>query len=296
VVLLAEENALSGVRVELWSVSPTFLWCDATITDDEGRFAIPNVPAGALELHVYASGVMNPRSTFPIRAVRAVFAPGDLGLIALDVDEIVASSLALTLLEPHGDPLPGAEVRVWQSSTGRGCFAGEPDETGKLVLQGLPHGAYRVEAGGPFGWRDLGTVWVDRDTELSPVRFAPASSAELEADPSGERGLRASLWSVHPDVFAWVGEHELGRAALMLRAGAYLLCAADGEERAGETSLELVPGAAHALRLAVSPAGAIVAEPCAPDPALEGARGQRCISCHAPASLARDSRSTKGGF
>ena len=283
VVLLDEEKALSGVLVELWSLSPTFLWCDATLTDDDGRFAIPNVPAGALELHVYASGVMNPRSAFPIHVVRSVFAPGDLGSIVLDVDECVTSSLALTLLEPHGDPLPGAEVRVWQSSTGSGCFASEPDETGKLTLQGLPHGAYRVEAGGPFGWRDLGTVWVDEDTELAPVRFAPAGIAELEADSAGGRGLRASLWSVHPDVFALVGEHKLGRASLMLRAGAYLLCSAAGEERAGETALELEPGVIRALHLEISPAGSIVAEPGVPEPDVRGARDARCISCHASA-------------
>jgi RNA polymerase sigma-70 factor (ECF subfamily) len=286
VVLREEANSLAGVLVELWSVSPTLLWCDATHTDDAGRFAIPNVPAGALELHVYASGVMNPRSAFPIRVVRSVFAPADVQIV-LDVGECGTSSLALTLLEPDGEALPGAEVRVWQSSTGRGSFAGEPDETGKLALDGLPHGAYRVEAGGPFGWRDLGTVWVDEDTELAPERFAPATALELEADPAGGQGVRASLWSVHPDVFAWVGEHELGRASLMLRAGAYALCAAAGEERASETALELEPGAVTAYRLAVSSPGRIVPQPSMLALDLDGPRDTRCSSCHATA---------KGGF
>lgn len=177
VVLLESENALSGVLVELWSVSSSFLWCDATLTDADGRFALPNVPSGALELHVYASGVMNPPSAFPIRIVRPVFAPSDLGEIVLGVKDLLNGSLALTLLDPEGDPLPGAEVRAWQSSSGRGCFAGEPDEAGKLTLAGLPHGSYRVEAGGPFGWRDLGTLWFEEDVELAPERFAPAGFA-----------------------------------------------------------------------------------------------------------------------
>lgn len=280
VVLLEKANTLSGVLVELWSVSPSFLWCDSTLTDDDGRFAIPNVPPGALELHVYASGPMNPPSAFPIRIVRPVFAPGDLGDIVLSVNDLVTSSLALTVLDSHGDPLPGAEVRVWQNSSARGCFAGEPDEAGELTLAGLPHGSYRVEVGGPFGWRDLGTVWVEADMELPPERFAAAGFAALSVVPADGPALSASLWSTHPDVFGRVDAREMRAASLMLRAGNYVLCAAARKDLRCETALEVKPGEWSALTLDLSNAATLVARPGTRDPALEASVPANCSACH----------------
>jgi RNA polymerase sigma-70 factor (ECF subfamily) len=279
VVLQEGARPLSGVLVELWSVSPTFLWCDSTLTDGDGRFAVPNVPSGALELHVYASGLMDPPSAFPIRVVRPVFAPGDVGDILLAAQDPVTSSLALTVLGPDSDPLPGSEVRVWQDSTGRGCFAGEPDETGKHALAGLPHGSYRVEVGGPFGWRELGTIWVDEDLELAPEHFAPAGLAQIEGVPAGST-LRASLWSAHPDVFGLVEGQELGCVTLMLRAGDYVLCASD-EERRLETALAVKAGSVNALALEASSSNTITVQPRTLAPALEaGARDTNCSACH----------------
>jgi RNA polymerase sigma-70 factor (ECF subfamily) len=279
VVLLESKNALSGVLIELWSTSSSFLWCDSTVTDDDCRFAIPNVPSGPLELFVYASGVMHPASSFPIRIVRPVFAPVELGEIVLDVNEIVSGSLSLTVLGPDGEPLPGAEVRVWQGSSGRGCFAGEPDDTGKLTLAGLPHGAYRVEAGGPFGWRDLGTVWFDEDVELPPERFAPAGFAELLlAYFDGGSWSSFTVWSAQRDVFARVDSRDLRPASLYLRAGDYVLSAA-GKDRRCEAPFVVKPGAVSALEL--SRANGITARPGALDPAIGS--GARCSACHVAA-------------
>jgi len=277
VALLHSGSAYPGVRVELWSVSPTFLWSDSTLTDGEGRFAIPNVPAGALELHVYASGRSRPPSAFPVRTVGPLFAPSDLGEIVLGEQDLETNSLALAVLDPHGDPLPGSEVRVWQDSTGRGCFAGEADEAGKHALAGLPRGSYRVEVGGPFGWHELGTIWVDEDLELAPERFAPAGLAQIEGVPAGST-LRASLWSAHPDVFGLVEGQELGRVT-MLRAGDYVLCASDGERRL-ETSLAVKPGSVNALALETSSSN-ITVQPRTFAPAFEGStQGMNCGACH----------------
>jgi hypothetical protein len=294
VCLFNARMGLARVLVELWSTSSSTLWCDATLTDEDGRFALPNVPPGTLALHVYASGSMNPPSAFPIRVVSPVLGTSDLGDILLAKDEVVTGSLAVTVLGPDGEPVPGAEVRVWQAATGRGVFASPSDEDGKLALAGLPVGSYRVEAGGPFGWRDLGSVWVDpwaEGVDLNEVRFPAPGLAQLGAElPSPDaRAVLATLWSVRPDVFARVDERELGRAVLALRAGDYVLAAAAGKDRRNETAFTVRPGETSALMLEVSPELALVARPDGVDPALEaGARASSCSACHAgPTSGAR---------
>ena len=284
IVLARGENALSDVLVELWSVSPSFVWCDATLTGEDGRFSIPNVPAGALELHVYASGPMDPPSTLPVHVVRPLFAPAELGDVVLAVNEITSHTLALRVLAPNGEPLPGAQMRVW-SATGRGFFAAKPDDEGKLALAGLPQGNYRVEAGGPFGWRDLGMVWLAEDTELPPVRFARPGFLQFGIAPEG-LALATTLWSAHPDVFGRVDARslddarKLGLATLMLRAGDYVLCAGS-KERRSETPLAMEPGTARSL--VIDPGSdALTVQPGTLATGL-GASAQEtnCSACHA---------------
>jgi RNA polymerase sigma-70 factor (ECF subfamily) len=296
VVLFVPEQPVAGVLVELWSVSSTSVWCDSTLTNEDGRFAIPNVPSGALELHVYASGNMNPPSTFPIRVVRPVFARSDVGDVVLQKDDVVLGSLELSVLDAEGARVPGAEVRVWQASTGRGAFAGEPDERGKLALAGLPGGPYRVEVGSPFGRRDLGTVWVDpwaeRGLDLGEERVPAAGLALVLVEPSVEPSVekeetpavRASLWSVHPDVFGRVDVRDGdSRALLPLRAGEHVLCAEPERGKRCEFPLAVSAGAVSGLTLEVAPSGAITPRPGAVDPALdeEGAASRICANCHA---------------
>lgn len=309
-VTLPGGDPFAGATVELWNVSPGFLWSDATRTDEKGRFALPNVPAGALELHVYTSGSRAP-SVFPVRISGPLFAPTDLGEIVLDAAELESSTLSLTVLDPDGNPLPGAEVRVWQEGTGRGFLAGEPDETGKHVLPGMPRGTYRVEVGGPFGWHDLGAVWVDGLMELPPYRFASAGVVQLEGVADGSV-LTAGVWSAHPDVFGQVDVRKLGSTTLILHAGNYVLrvsavetrglefgerevlerllpvvlgdCvvrASAGEEQELESALVVKPASVNALALEASSSKSITVQPRALTPELlSSARATNCSACH----------------
>src|SRR6185436_8886554 len=141
---------LADARVELWSSGAGSLWCDSTRTDAHGRFAIPNVPLGALALQVYPLGH---REGFPARTLAPLFAPADVGEIAFEDQELVTHSLAVALLDAGGEPVPGAELRVWHEASGRGLFASATGEGGVFALAGLPAGAYRVEARSALGWR-----------------------------------------------------------------------------------------------------------------------------------------------
>ncbi len=252
-VLLASGDALAGLRVELWSVSPSFVWCDTTLTDDEGRFALPNVPGGALELLVWATGPVQPPSVFPVRVLAPVFGRSDVGEIVLTPRELATHALAAKLVDASGEGLVGGELRVWHETSGRGLFASAGDEPGTFRLAGLPAGVYRVEAGGPLGWRDLGRVWVDEQVELGSVRFANLGALALDLAEAGT--AVPVLWSAHPDVFTRVAAGEwLGAGPFLLRPGAYVLCAADGDDTdgdgaRGEAGFEVQSHATHAFAL-----------------------------------------------
>jgi hypothetical protein len=290
-VLTADRKGLAGLRVELWSASSSYLWSDSTLTNEDGRFAIPNVPPGAYELHVYAA---EPASAFPVRVLRPVFAPADLGEIVLAPSELVRHTLKVAALDAQGAPMSGAELRVWQGASGRGALVATASDEGVLSLAGLPAGAYRVELGGAFGWRDLGTTWLEADLELGAERFAAPGLALFAVDPSGDPAQRvsSSLWSAHPDVFGQVETRdEVGTASVPLRAGAYVLCARAAEHR-GEAPLAIVTGAASGLSLLVK-RDALEIRPGplsfeAQDPAFaEQLLTTRCAACHtAPRGVA----------
>ncbi|MSR61811.1 MAG: sigma-70 family RNA polymerase sigma factor [Planctomycetes bacterium] len=278
-VLSAEKKGLVGLRVELWSASSSYLWSDSTLTNEDGRFAIPNVPSGAYELHVYS---MEPPSLLPLRVVRPVYARTELGELVLAPQETALHTLKVVALDPRGAPLAGAELRVWHADSGRGALVASADEQGALKVTGLSPGAYRLELGGPLGWRDLGTTWLEDDLELGAERFAAPGVALLDLDPMGDAGQRvsSSLWSAHSGVFGRVeAQDPLGTAAVPLRAGAYVLCARTGSEHRAEASLEITSAAASALTLRAKP-DALEIRPTPVALGEQDAQPFQCSSCH----------------
>lgn len=283
----ASGEALAGVRVELWSTSSVAVWSVAGASDASGRFAFPNLPSGAFELRVFGPGSPDPAGAFPARVVGPVFAGSDIGDVVLGEQDVIPHTLSVALEREDGEPFERGEVRLWQTASGHGLFALE-GQAGRFRIGGLPPGAFRVEVGGPLGWRDLGLVWIEGDLDLGVERF-PAAGAVLlcEAATPDEpaRPVAVSLWSRHPDVFGHVlARARLGSLFQGLRAGDFVLCA----EAAGAPRLELPlrveASAARGLTLRASAAGALESDPSAvasvglgeAAPALRA----RCAACH----------------
>ncbi|HEX6881818.1 MAG TPA: carboxypeptidase regulatory-like domain-containing protein, partial [Planctomycetota bacterium] len=268
----------AGARVELWRTDSATLWCDATRTGDDGRFALPNLPPGAFELHVTPAG-----QRLPTRVLGPLFAGTDVGTLELTPEELAMRDVHLRLIDATDQPLQEAELRLRQLATGLVALTSAPDEAGTFLVPDLPAGAYRVELGSARAWRDLGTVWID------PAGHGPLDlGRERVADPGelriAETGAGAAptlvLWSAHPDVFGRVtGLEPEGPRVLTLRPGEYVLCA---ERRGGarcEAPLAVGGGEASELTLERTEEQ-LVARP-GIEPAFEAAARTRCDACHA---------------
>jgi len=278
-LVLPGERPLAGARVELWRADSGSLWCDATHSGDDGRFALPNLPPGAFELHVTPAG-----QHLPARVVGAVFAGADLGTLELAPEELASRDVLLRPLDASDQPLPEAELRLRQLATGLVTLARAPDEAGAFLAPGLPAGAYRIELGSARAWRDLGTVWIDTAGEgpLDLGRERVADPGELRIVDSGAGATHAlTLWSAHSDVFGRVtGLEPEGPRVLALRPGEYVLCA---ERRGGtrcEAPLTVRGGETSGLTLEGTEEQ-LVARP-GIEPSLEAGAKTRCDACHAP--------------
>lgn len=293
-VRLSSGEALANLRLELWSAGSDLVWCDSTATNEDGFFAFPNVPAGPLELHVHGIGEPTPASVFPVRVLAPLFGPSELGEIVIGPADLRTHALAMTLLDARGEPLQNAEVRLWHVTTGRGTFVRGPDDDGKHRLAGLPTGEYRVEAGSPLGWRELGALFLEADLDLGLERFeAPGAVRVHLQNSSRETRLHGTLWSAHRDVFGQVGERTIvvGPGAgleflLGLRAGDYALGMRAEQGERLELPLAVLGGSAPRVRLHLEDSG-LRAEPLERAsatvlaPELEAQlRAQSCGACH----------------
>lgn len=244
-ILLPDGEPLAGSELELWSTGP-LLYRAVTRTNEDGRFAFQALPAEPFELHVCAEG-----ARFPVRLVPSLRAPGDLGALQLEARELERHTLTLALLEADGERLAGGELRLWHVASGRGVVRRGLDEEGRLPCDGLPTGAYRVEVGGPLGWRDLGTHWIGEDLDLGEVRFPRPGLLRLACDAPrpGDPRVPFTLWSVHPDVLARLEEHAALEPLLRgARPGDYVLCLGQGAAGGG-VALTVASGATTALLL-----------------------------------------------
>jgi RNA polymerase sigma factor (sigma-70 family) len=294
----SEGTRLPGWRVELWSQSSARLWSDATLTDGEGNFALPNVAPGALELHLTA-----PDASLPARVLRPVQGGQDLGVIELAPAELATGAFALQATDARGTSLGGAELRLWSLAAGRGVFAGEPDAEGRWSLAGLSFGAYRGELESPLGSRALGTLWLrpgkaDEPVDLGQERLAPLGRLQLDlAEGLGSSDelerVRVSLWRATADVFALaLSWDEAASLLVLLPPGDYVLCAARPlRSRAGSTRAEapftVRPGETMALTLELAgeelsfrPGGTELARVRANEAELVELESAACSACH----------------
>jgi len=296
---------LANTRIELWSAAANSqrcdsLWCDSTWTDADGRFVIPNVPAGALELHVRPladgagdSAIASGASVFPSTIVRSVFGGSDVGDIEVDTRREALGSIALTVLDTTGAPASEAHVIVWHTASGRGVFVGGTDEPGGFALGALPSGSYRVEVVGSSGRLDLGVVTLAPEAapvfDFGDVHLPPTGAALIVVEPSSAGAdaidVAMSLWSSHPDVFGHVVTRDGGwnRAVQPLHAGAYVVWTTDAAGATQLVPLEVPQGAAAGLTLERSPLGALTPRSGAVDRELGPlASDASCAACHVP--------------
>ncbi len=271
---------LAGTLVELWSAGPSSVWNDSTLTNEDGRFAIPNVPGGPFDLLVVPQGRL---FDLPVRRVPGVRAGEELGAIVLSAEELATGSLSVALHDDRGEPVIGPEARVWQVETGRGLFAHGPDDEGRLELGALPVGRFRVEIGCELGWRDLGTVWIGagEELDLGAERFEPAGAVALELPPGRETGAKLELWSEHPDVLGRVFSlDEPGTTRRPLRSGRYLASASSPRGRA-RAQLEISPGSLRDLALVEEDGTLELREGQTTEPLALPVQEASCLRCHA---------------
>jgi len=279
-VVLPTGDPLEDVRVELVRRDAGLLWTDRRTTAEDGTFAFPEVPPGHYELQVFASGPIEPASRFPVRAIGPLRSGEELGDLVLEPRDLAVHALRLELRS--GDhSLADGEVRVWQTSTGRGIFAAAGEDGRFRVADGLPTGSYRVEAGGPLGWRDLGTLWIDRDQDLGFEAFPAASGLVIRREHAPDAPPPSlELWSLHPEFEALVDLPEVGLRVLPLRPGAYRLEASAPGHALG-TPLQADPARISEVRLGAGPAGDLAAAvEQGPLPTVQVPR-QSCAECHA---------------
>lgn len=208
---------LAGWTVEV-EKSGEYAFSAVTVSDDHGRFSIPNVRDVPLRLFVRMPGTW---TSIPSLVMRDVRAGDELALICTKP----TSQLAVELETPEGEPLVAAHVRAIHEDSGRGIALAS--EGGRYHAAEIPSGPYRVMVGaGGLGWRDLGRIWIgEEETAVLPtIRF----------DPPGE--------------LAWTVDTEDGTATssqhvLILEAGGAVPSLASDRPLVGAGSVELAPGA-----------------------------------------------------
>jgi RNA polymerase sigma factor (sigma-70 family) len=190
---------LSGWRVEIEAVDGEL--ADATVSDERGGFAIPNLPSGALKVYVAPTrGVAHAPALMVSDRAHA----GELEVVFTAAARANEPFGGLRVRAPNGEA-PGRieSARAWRLDSWRGV-AGDvipPENSGSIAGQTpsiefsrLTAGAYRIEAlgvgGEPFV---LDNVWV-RPSDRLELDFPPApASGELRFEVENHGHLDLEL-------------------------------------------------------------------------------------------------------
>lgn len=179
VTVAGEGLALEGALVEAVEAQAQ------ASSDPQGAWSLVELPPGAHTLRISAQGFAT------VERVVLVDQPGVVLESAL-VPVGGAWTLEVTVQDPQGSPLPGAQVVVG----GGAALALDPVDTdadGVARLEGLPSGSYRVEALAQ-GWQSqvASSVLVRQDTALTlmlvPLEAAAEAGQEGCAAAPGRRG------------------------------------------------------------------------------------------------------------
>lgn len=219
----SDGKPLDGWVVEFVSTRGAETFSDKT-RSRTGSFAIPNVPerSGELRLRRSASQPFVDQIVSDVRP-----GPEELGVV---VSLREPGALKLELKTPEGEPLEGADVRLWQADSGRGSAMNWDVEQRAYALSELPPGSYRVVAGSTErGYLDLGLVEITagETSDLGALNVPAAGGLSVlpELDPDRDAGgLTWTLLHRGPAVESWVAAGTLeGLFPTQLPAGDYLM-------------------------------------------------------------------------
>jgi len=188
-------NALTGeplrrVSLQVLSVgSPT---AEPVVTDSLGRFRLPDMPPGRVQLRATRAGYFTESGTDDLAVD---LKPGDRpGVIQIKL--FPGGSVSGAVTDETGEPVVGAQVMLLRRAFvgGRKQFtfvaSGITDDRGGFRLFGLPPQSYLVRAVAPR---------VPGDPQLYPPMFFPAANEPGKATPltlsagQEQRGINISL-------------------------------------------------------------------------------------------------------
>jgi protocatechuate 3,4-dioxygenase beta subunit len=259
VIVAGSGQPARRARVNLSSSEPRLSLSKAT--DDQGRFAFTDLPAGRYSLsaskagHVTASfGQHRPgRPGTPIQ-----LADGQQFQAHLQMPR--GGAITGILLDEHGEATPGILVRAmrWTLTSGerrlQPAGSGSTDDRGIYRVYGLQPGEYVVCA------TPRGTVGPDIDRmriEMEAVQRAVESAAQREAEAAAALAQRVrALEAQLRDDEQSVGYAPVCFPGTATPSGASAVALGPGEERAGvDFQLQLVPFA-RVEGIVMNPSGA----------------------------------------
>lgn len=247
--VLSPDEARRSYFVRGTHTNPAVLWSDSTLTDEEGRFAFPNAPAGVMQVEVFS--LARTPWGIPVHVESGVTSDGIERDLVLASDALTSGSISIELSDAEGQPVRGAELRLYHGETRRGVFlAPVKNDAGiaRYSVAGLPAGIYSLEVHFPsLGWFKRAGLVLDagQQLELGQQSFAKPGLLIANADPQDMQN--ASAWQVvllgdQVDSYTWLGwpldpwewaEQEApGWTKVQLPAGDYALSV--GKQAAGK--------------------------------------------------------------
>jgi 5-hydroxyisourate hydrolase-like protein (transthyretin family) len=155
----------------------------STVTDDQGRFAFPNVPSGKFALHAFHRGYIGTDYDQHGNGSTAIVTGESPETAVLDIAHLqfpLAPQGVLygTVTEDSGDPVPGAQISVYRQDPDRGsggmARAGmaTADDQGNYEIANLAPGKYFLAVSG--------TPWYATQQPLSAGKRAGQPGSPLD--------------------------------------------------------------------------------------------------------------------
>ena len=201
-VLTTEEGApLEGWRVELSLRNPRDPWVAVAKTGPDGRFVVPNCPAGPLRLEFFAPE----QPHLPTLVIDGVRADGVEARYVLATADRLASAAQIGVESAEHEVLRPAKVRLWQPTSDRGTWFAGMEEGDRRQAREVPPGFYEVEAGyARWGWIEAGPFFIargDTATDLGMIQLPTPQAAPgtlvLQLDPADSTASSPLTWSLH---------------------------------------------------------------------------------------------------